>query len=135
MTFAEKYRPKTYAEVLSQNKAVEDVKVFLKEFPKKKALILYGSAGTGKTSLVLAAAKENNLEIFELNASDLRNRQKLEQVLKPASEQQSLFNKKKLILMDEVDGVTGSDIGGLPELARIVGTSKYPIIMTCNDNS
>jgi len=133
MTFAEKYRPKTYAEVLSQNKAVEDVKVFLKEFPKKKALILYGSAGTGKTSLVLAAAKENNLEIFELNASDLRNRQKLEQVLKPASEQQSLFNKKKLILMDEVDGVTGSDIGGLPELARIIGTSKYPIIMTCND--
>lgn len=133
MNFAEKYRPKTYEQILSQGKAVEDVKTFLKEFPKRKSLILYGPAGTGKTSLVLTAAKENNMEIFELNASDLRNRTKLEQILKPATLQHSLFKKSKLILMDEVDGVTGTDIGGIPELIRLIGTSKHPIIMTCND--
>ncbi len=129
----EKYRISNYLDIIGQDKAVEDLKAFLKEFPKKKAAILYGSAGTGKTSLALAAAKENGLEILELNASDLRNRAKLEEVLKPATLQQSLFKKGKVLLMDEVDGVTGSDIGGIPELIRILDTTKYPIIMTCND--
>lgn len=133
LSLPEKYRVKKYAEVIAQEKAVADVQAFLKEFPKKKALILYGPAGTGKTSLVLAAAKEHNMEIFELNSSDLRNRAKLEEVLKPASLQQSLFKKEKLILMDEIDGVTGTDIGGIPELIRVVQTTKHPIIMTCND--
>ena len=130
---SEKYRPKSYSEIIGQREAVEEVKKFLAEFPKKKALILHGLPGTGKTSLVLAAVKENNLDVLELNASDLRNRAKLEGILKPASEQMSLFKKGKILLMDEVDGVTGTDIGGIPELERVILTTKYPIIMTCND--
>ena len=129
----EKYRISKYLDIIGQEKAVEELKTFLREFPKKKAAILYGPAGTGKTSLALTAAKEQGLEILELNASDLRNRAKLEEVLKPATLQQSLFKKGKILLMDEVDGVTGSDIGGIPELIRILDTTKYPIIMTCND--
>lgn len=130
---AEKYRIEKYSDIIGQDKAVEDIKLFLKEFPKKKAAVLYGPAGTGKTSLAIAVAKENGLEILELNASDLRNRAKLEEVLKPATLQQSLFKKGKVLLMDEVDGVTGTDIGGIPELLRIIETTKYPILMTCND--
>ncbi len=132
-SLAEKYRIERFSELIGQAQAVEAIKSFLQEFPKRKGLILHGSAGTGKTSLALSAAKEYGLEIFELNASDLRNRAKLESVLKPASEQQSLFKKGKLILMDEVDGVTGSDIGGIPELIRILHETKHPIVMTCND--
>jgi replication factor C large subunit len=132
-SLAEKYRAKKYSELVGQDKAIEEVKKFLKEFPKKKALILHGPAGTGKTSLALAAAHENNLEVLELNSSDLRNRAKLEETLKPASEQQSLFKKGKIILMDEVDGVTGTDIGGIPELVRVIMATKFPIILTCND--
>lgn len=130
---AEKYRVKKYSDLVGQEKAVEEIKSFLREFPKKKAIILYGPAGTGKTSLALAAAKENNLEVLELNASDLRNRAKLEDILKPATLQRSLFKKGKILLMDEVDGVTGTDIGGIPELIRILEETKFPIIMTCND--
>ncbi|MEI6731526.1 MAG: replication factor C large subunit [archaeon] len=130
---SEKYRAKKYFEFVGQERAVQDAKIFLESYPKKKACILHGPAGTGKTSLAIAVAKENNFDILELNASDLRNREKLESILKPASEQQSLFKKGKILIMDEVDGVTGSDIGGIPELVRIISTSKYPIIMTCND--
>ncbi len=130
---AEKYRIKKYAEIMGQEKAVLEVKTFLREFPKKKGLIIYGPAGTGKTSLALTAAQEVDYDILELNASDLRNRAKLEEVLKPATLQQSLFKKGKILLMDEVDGVTGTDIGGIPELIRILETTKHPIIMTCND--
>jgi len=132
-TFVEKYRPESYEDILNQDKAIEGIKSFIKEFPKKRALILHGPAGTGKTSIVHAAARENNLEILELNASDLRNREKLEQILKPATEQISLFKKGKIILMDEVDGVTGTDRGGIPELVKIIQETKFPIIMTCND--
>ena len=132
-SLSEKYRADKYLDIIGQGKAVLEVKIFLKEFPAKKALILYGPAGTGKTSIVTAAAKENNLEIMELNSSDLRNRTKLEAVLKPAAEQMSLFKKGKIILMDEVDGVTGTDIGGIPELMKVIELTKHPIIMTCND--
>ena len=132
-SFAEKYRIKKYEDLVRQEKAIIEIKIFLKEFPKKKAIILHGPAGTGKTSLALAAAKENELEILELNSSDLRNRAKLEEILKPAAQQKSLFKKGKLILMDEIDGVTGTDRGGIPELVRLINITKFPVIMTCND--
>ncbi len=133
LSFTEKYRPKRFEEIIGQSQAVTEVINFLKEFPKKKSLILYGPAGTGKTSIVLTAAKELDLDILELNSSDLRNRAKLEETLKPAAQQRSLFKKGKILLMDEVDGVTGTDIGGIPELLRTISASAFPIIMTCND--
>ncbi len=132
-SFAEKYRPESFKDFIGQDEAIEEIKKFLKEFPKKKALVLYGTAGTGKTSLAITLAKENDCDILELNASDLRNRTKLEAILKPATEQKSLFKRSKIMLMDEVDGVTGTDIGGIPELLRIIENTKYPVIMTCND--
>src|SRR3989338_4707474 len=133
MQLSEKYRAKRYEDIIGQESAIEQIKEFLEQFPKKKALILYGPAGTGKTSLVHASAKENNLEILELNSSDLRNKGSLEKTLAPATAQSSLFKKGKILLMDEVDGVTGTDRGGIPELERIIQLTKYPIIMTCND--
>jgi len=132
-SFAEKYRPAVLKELIGQDQAVQEVQKFLKEFPKKKGIILHGPSGTGKTTLVHAIAKEHNLDIFELNSSDLRNRLKLEEILKPASLQQSLFKIGKILLMDEVDGVTGTDIGGVAELIRILEKSAHPIIMTGND--
>lgn len=132
-SLAEKYRIRKYIDIIKQDSAIIEVKKFLKEFPQKKALILYGPAGTGKTSLALAAAKENDLEVLELNSSDLRNRAQLEAVLKPATEQMSLFKKGKILLVDEVDGVTGTDIGGIAEIIRLIESTKFPMIMTCND--
>jgi replication factor C subunit 1 len=41
--------------------------------------------------------------------------------------------KKRLIIMDEVDGMGGGDRGGLPELIKVIKTSKTPIVCICND--
>jgi len=133
LPFIEKYRVNSFEEIKGQDLAVQEVRTFLKTFPKRKAVILNGPVGTGKTSMALALAKEHNLELFELNASDLRNRLSLEEVLKPSVEQQSLFKKGKLILMDEADGITTSDRGGLPELIALIIKTSFPIIITAND--
>jgi replication factor C large subunit len=129
----EKYRIKKFEDIKGQDVVVQEVRDFFHNFPKKKALILNGPVGTGKTSMVLALAASEGLELFELNASDLRNRSSLEEVLRPSIEQQSLFNKGKLILMDEADGITGTDRGGVPELVSLIGQTTFPIIITAND--
>lgn len=129
----EKYRARKFSDIKGQDIAIQEVMNFYKRFPMKKAMILNGPVGTGKTSLAIALANEFNLELFELNASDLRNRTKLEEVLSPAIAQHSLFKKGKLILMDEADGITGTDRGGLPELIALIDKTSHPIIITSND--
>jgi len=129
----EKYRAACFADIRGQESAIDSLKTFFKNFPYKKAVLIHGPAGTGKTSLAFALAKEMNLEILELNASDLRDREKLEGILKPASQQQSLFGKKgKVILVDEIDGIT-VDRGGLPELLALIEKTFFPIIITANN--
>jgi replication factor C large subunit len=132
-TWTEKYRPKKFEEVKGQDLAVEKIKSFTRNFPSKKALVLYGSPGTGKTTIAHVMAGELNSEIFELNASDLRNRTKLQETLKPALEQKSLSSKGKIILIDEVDGISAVDRGGLQELLSLIKNSAFPIIITAND--
>jgi replication factor C large subunit len=134
--WTEKYRPTKFTEIIGQREAIQTVKNFLEIFPKskKKALIFYGPPGTGKTALAHTAAIETGAEIFELNASDFRNKTKLQEILKPVLEQKSLISNNKLILVDEVDGIsTYSDWGGLAELIRLIEKTPYPIILTAND--
>ena len=133
-TLCEKYRGKCFLDIKGQETAIDRIKAFIKTFPSgKKAVILYGPAGTGKTSLAYALAHENNCEILELNASDLRNREQLDKILKPASEQQSLSGRNKVLLVDEADGLSTADRGGLPELISLVEKTKFPIIITANN--
>jgi len=133
-TLCEKYRAACFIDIKGQEVAIDRIKAFIKTFPSmKKAVILYGPAGTGKTSLAYALARENNCEILELNASDLRNREQLEKVLKPATEQQSLSGKNKLILVDEADGLSTADRGGLPEILTLIEKTKFPMIITANN--
>jgi len=129
----EKYRALCFLDIKGQDLAIDKIKAFIRTFPNKKAVLLHGPAGTGKTSLAYALAKETNSEILELNASDLRNREQLEKILKPATEQTSLSGRNKLILVDEVDGISTADRGGLPELLTLIDKTKFPIIITANN--
>jgi replication factor C large subunit len=131
--WVEKHRVRRFVELKGQEMAVNRVKEFLKSFPKKKAIVLHGPPGTGKTSLAYAIAVENDCEILEMNASDLRNKQKVSEVIGPASQQKSLFRKGKIILVDEVDGISTKDRGGLSELLSLISSTNFPVIITAND--
>ena len=131
--WCEKHRASCFADVRGQDFAIDKVKEFLRGFPRKKSIVLHGPPGTGKTSLAYAIAFENDAEILELNASDLRNKAKIAEIVGPASRQKSLFRQNKVILVDEVDGISTSDRGGLPELLKLIDDSAFPVIITAND--
>ena len=134
MSWVEKYRPKKFSEIKGQNLAIEKIQEFIRNFKfSKKAIILYGPPGTGKTTIAHVTANETGSEIFELNASDLRDKIRLQEVLKPAIEQKSLLKKWKIILIDEVDGISSLDRGGLSELIYLIEKTQYPVIITAND--
>jgi replication factor C large subunit len=137
MQFTHKYKPKNTSEIVGQEEQLKDIKKGIFEYNKKKtkkALLVYGPSGTGKTSTIHALAKELDLEIIEVNASDSRNTDSLEQKILPAIKQQSLFGKGKIILIDEIDGISGNqDRGGVPTLIKFIEESSFPIILTAND--
>jgi len=132
--WCEKYRARCFADVRGQELAIDKIKIFMRTFPKKKSVVLHGPPGIGKTSLAYAIAFEIDAEILELNASDFRNKAKIAEIIGPATRQKSLFNKNKIILVDEVDGVSAmKDRGGLGELLGLIEKSAFPIIITAND--
>jgi len=131
--WCERHRASCFVDVKGQELAIDKLKIFLKNFPAKKGVILYGAPGTGKTSLAYAIAFELDAEILELNASDLRNKKKVAEIVGPASRQKSLFKKNKILLIDEVDGISARDRGGLGELLTIMQVSAFPVIITAND--
>lgn len=136
MPWIEKYKPRRINEVLGQDAAIKKIIDFIDNFKKqkKKSLLLYGPTGTGKTSCVHAIAKELDLEIVEVNASDIRNKDGINSVVGAASSQMSLFFKRKVILVDELDGMAGrEDYGGISALAALVGKNAFPIIFTANE--
>lgn len=133
-SWTDKYRPRKISEVVGQ-RAVSDFENWFSGWKTGgKAALLWGKAGTGKTAVVYALTEERKLELIEINASDVRNSQSIEDVVGHSTKQMSLFMRGKIILIDEVDGISGrSDKGGVGTLIKIVKESKFPIVMTAND--
>ena len=131
-----KYTPKKATDVIGQFENLKKMYIFVSQFPRvrKRAILMHGGSGVGKTSGAYALANELNLELVELNASDLRNEQAVIAVLGSAAKQASLFGNKKLILVDEIDGMYGvKDRGGVGAVIDVIKESKYPIIITANN--
>lgn len=133
--FIKKYEPSKSSQIKGQDKSVETIKNHIKNHKQgQKALLLHGPPGVGKTSAVHAIAKELDMELLEVNASDYRNKQSIEELLGANLKQQSLFMKQKLILVDEVDGLSGrDDRGGAGAVASLIEKSSFPIILTAQD--
>ncbi len=138
--WSEKYRPRSLSEVVNQDEVKKRLVEWMKQWisgniPEKKAVLLTGPPGTGKTTIAHALANDFNFEVLELNASDVRTGERIRQVVGRALREGSLFGYRgKIILMDEVDGLSvKEDAGGLAAILEIIQESRCPIIMTANN--
>ena len=131
-----KYRPKTLSEVQGQDSGIKQLKDFVLTFKKRKkkdrkAALIYGPVGCGKTSSIYALANDLGYDIIEINASDARNSESINNIVGGAIHQMSLFGKGKIILIDEVGGIAGrEDRGGIQTIIKMINSSTFPIIMT-----
>ncbi len=133
-----KYKPRTSKEVAGNKPAIEKLRDWIDSWskgrPSKAAVLLYGPAGVGKTSVTEALARERGWDLVEINASDKRSGDILAKVAGLASTQSTLFSKGRLILLDEVDGINlRADQGAVATILQIIKETQYPLILTAND--
>jgi replication factor C large subunit len=125
-------------EIVGNSEAKQQFLTWLKSWsngtPNKRAALLHGPPGVGKTLTVETLAKELNMELIEKNASDYRTADAIKRFAGLASQYATLFGGNRLILLDEVDGIAGKeDRGGVRELTNILKTTRSPIVLTAND--
>jgi len=125
-----KYVPRTLKEIKGQEKPLLELKKYVLN---KKPVLIYGKVGVGKTSSIHALANDLGYEILEVNASDLRNKEQIQNVVVNNIKQKSLFGKEKIVLIDEIDGINARDRGGLSELIKEIPESIYSIVLIAND--
>jgi len=134
-----KYKLKKFDDLIVTSE-IKKILNFIENKPKGKGLLLVGRAGSGKTTTLSLLAEKYNLELFEINASDARNKKSIEQTLGDVIKQKSLFAKDKLILVDEVDGVSGTnDRGGVAQIIKYIKdknntvSGSYYLVFAAND--
>ena len=135
MMWSEKYRPKNLLEMVGNEEAKEFfVKWFGKWMKGTKPLLLVGPPGIGKTTMATLGAKQFGYDLISMNASDVRSKQKIQEILNPILGNTSVLGKP-MIFIDEVDGIHGrSDFGGVEALIDILKEPTVPIILAANSD-
>ncbi|MHA1480562.1 MAG: AAA family ATPase [Candidatus Thorarchaeota archaeon] len=139
LPWPEKHRPTSLSEIVGNEDVIkglwEWVRAWMVKIPRKRAALLIGPPGIGKTASINAIANDMDAEIVEFNASDKRNKANIEVQVWRSATQQTLDGRFRIILLDEVDGLSGtSDRGGVGAIVKIIRESVHPIVMTANNH-
>ncbi len=157
--WTEKYRPRTLRDIVGNERALSTLRMWAGRWnqgkiPEKRAAILSGKPGTGKTSSALALASDLGWTVLELNASDSRNETAIKRVATAGAINETFDSTgdftpsrkggRKLIILDEADNLyekldksetdgSHGDKGGKKAIIDTIKITKQPIILIVND--
>ena len=127
--WVEKYRPKDLSTYVGNEHLKEKVKVYL-ESEDVPHLLLYGKAGTGKTTLAKIVVNNIDCDYMYINASDENKVDDVRNKIKTFSSSVG-FKSLKVIILDECDYLTPNAQAALRNLMETF--SKHcRFILTCN---
>jgi len=146
--WTEKYRPKRLSDILGNPTPVNDLRKWASSWdvgiPERRAVVIMGDPGIGKTSAAEALANEMGWELVEMNASDERTGDAISDVALRGSLYNtfsddgtyldSKANGRKLIVLDEADNFFGNaDRGAMPIVNNLINNTLQPVILIVND--
>ncbi|MCJ7631771.1 AAA family ATPase, partial [Candidatus Bathyarchaeota archaeon] len=115
-SWAVKHRPTDLSEFVDNEEAVATLDEWLTSWnigkPSKKAAFLFGPPGVGKSESLILLARKFRFDLVEMNASDQRTKENVQRVAGMASTESSLFGNTKIILLDELEGMSGTEDRG-----------------------
>ncbi|KAH9819105.1 replication factor RFC1 C terminal domain-containing protein, partial [Melampsora americana] len=155
-----KYAPKALNELCGNKTQVEKLQNWLRDWPKNRkakftkpgkdglglyrCVVLSGPPGVGKTTTAHLVSKLEGYDIIEMNASNTRSKKLLEAGCRDITgntgiggflESSEPKNEKLVLIMDEVDGMSAGDRGGVGALNALIRKTRVPIIAIANDMS
>ena len=127
--WVEKYRPSNLDTYIGNEHLKDKVSVYL-ESGDLPHLLLYGKAGTGKTTLAKILVKNIECDYLYINASDENNVETVRTKVKNFASTMG-FKDYKIIILDECDYITPNAQAALRNLMETF--SKHcRFILTCN---
>ena len=134
--WSEKYRPQNISDMLGNEDSRSSIIEWFTKWKKgTKPLLLVGPPGIGKTTIAYLTAKQFGYDMIGLNASDVRSKSRINEILSPVLGNVSVLGIP-MIFIDEVDGIHGrGDYGGAEALIEILKEPTVPIILAANSDT
>ena len=127
--WVEKYRPDTLEGYVGNEHILEKVKIYI-ENEDVPHLLLYGVAGTGKTTLAKIITNQIDCDLMYINASDENSVDAVRDKIRGFASSMG-FRKWKVIILDESDYLTPNAQAALRNLMETFSaTTRF--ILTCN---
>jgi len=134
--WSEKHRPQIISEMVGNEESRATIMEWFAKWKKgTKPLLLVGPPGIGKTTIAYLLAKQFGYDMIGLNASDVRSKSRINEILTPVLGNVSVLGTP-MIFVDEVDGIHGrGDYGGAAALVDILKEPTVPIVLAANDDT
>ncbi|KAL0369469.1 UNVERIFIED_CONTAM: Replication factor C subunit [Sesamum angustifolium] len=163
LPWTEKYRPKVPNDIVGNQSLVKQLHDWLVNWNEqfrntgkkgkgkkqndsgaKKAVLLSGTPGIGKTTSAKLVSQMLGFQTIESRKADAKIQKGIggstSNSIKELVSNEALSLKmdrsqppKTVLIMDEVDGMSAGDRGGVADLIASIKISKIPIICICND--